>query len=129
VKQYPTVIFGYISGEERLEKLGGGDRYLTLTPGGFIFLGRPTRDTNGDTWATTHIQYKSHFGFLLFSCDEWWKLGFAVWIMPHLGDFDLQGNHKPGTELGWMMHVGRIWRAGLQLFEWTFYGPFNRHWD
>jgi hypothetical protein len=129
---YPTILLGFVQGPLRFESDGKMSLYPKKTSNNVLLNKKPfvTQDLEGPTtWAVTHIQYRSHFGFLI-SLIEGWKPCFHVWIMPTLGDFDEYGNHVPGTEKGWYFRVGWPWRAdegGAPRLTW--YGPFNSHWD
>lgn len=128
----PTVLLGFVRGSVRLESESATQWYPSSTDWkDVLFLNFKPIVTLSDPfpWAVTHIQYRSHFGFLIKKCDAWWKLGFHFWIMPRLGEFDDLNQHVPGTELGWYFRFGRVWRPGLGKYNWSFYGPLNQRWD
>jgi hypothetical protein len=126
----PTVLLGFIKDQVRLESNEAGEFYPEDQVNKVLFNQHPIPSPMGKPilWGVTHIQYRSAFGFLIKKCDAWWKLGFHVWVMPDLGDFD-GTRHIPGTEQGWYFRFGRVWRPGLDKYEWSWYGPFNQHWD
>lgn len=87
--KYPSVVEGYVKGPLRLESLQGPEIYLTdQTEWNLKDFGPIIK--NGIPYSVSHIQYKSHYGWLKMEPDS-----YHFWWMPRL-----QTLGKPGSEQG-----------------------------
>ena len=117
--EYPTVIRGYIEGPVRWEALDGSQIYhlenMKLKNQGPIWV-------EGKKYAITHLQKKSHKGWLLMSpyIFHWWNFT------------KLQDPNKPGTEEGWYGRTpGWRWQVATQdhILWIASKGYLGKHWD
>lgn len=127
-RAYPTCLIGYIHGMTRYETIGEIDFYDVDFPsnGQFLFLKKPF-SWGGRTFAVTHLQKRSRFGFLIF-----WPFLICFWFQWRFQkkDFNFNADWIPGTEVGTYPRLGARWQAKDGTYEFpSIYPPWNYHMD
>jgi hypothetical protein len=119
---YPTVLMGFVSGPVRWENLKGESDYIGRNS--FMINQPPVQFSNHQnaTFAITHLQKKSKFGFLIM-----WPFIVHIWFFRKL-----QVEGEPGSESGlYVRSPGWRWDIDPNLTRpWVMSkGYFGGNWD
>lgn len=124
---YPTCLFGFMQGPIRVESLDSSEMFVNSKFQ--VFINQKPINWYGRTYAITHLQKKSHFGFLVM-----WPFCLHLWFFIQKQKICAHGGWVPNSEFGKYFRFGR-WRwdvagtNGKHWIPWSIYINFGFHWD
>lgn len=105
MNEYPTCLLGYVKGRIRYETTTGKETYAGEDD---WLINVKQTSYGGDTWAITHLQKRSKYGFLLM-----WPFCLHLWWTFKYQEQEQDGTWIPGTEkVLYVRSPGYRWEAG-----------------